>query len=141
MAKSTRDRRLQRRREEIGRRLRDAREAQGMSQEELGRKVGCSKSHISQLESATGSYSFRIFMAVCDALEADPAFIFAEVPVRRLTPLYRKFEKAIATLGEEAIDFLLSLEGEEMHLLCQRAVEAVEYQRSVEEGRAKGVPL
>ncbi len=129
--------RLQERREQIGRRLRDARHAKGLSQAQLGRIVGCSKSHLSQIEGATGTYSFKIFLSVCDALEVDPSFIFAGVPVRNLSDLYRKFEKAISTAGAEAIEFLLSLEPCEMQLLCERAVEAVLYQRSLEQGHVR----
>ncbi len=49
-----RDKRLQERRARIGRRLRAAR-AKRLSQAELGRLVECSKSHVSQIESATGT--------------------------------------------------------------------------------------
>ncbi|MEE9281192.1 MAG: helix-turn-helix transcriptional regulator [Myxococcota bacterium] len=129
--------RLQERREQIGRRLRDARQARGLSQAQLGRIVGCSKSHLSQVEGATGTYSFKIFLSVCDALEVDPSFIFAGVPVRDLGELYLKFEKAISTAGAEVVEFLLSLEPHEMQLLCERAVEAVVYRRSLEQGHVQ----
>ncbi len=129
--------RLQERREQIGRRLRDARQARGLSQAQLGRIVGCSKSHLSQVEGATGTYSFKIFLSVCDALEVDPSFMFAGVPVRNLDELYRTLEKAISTVGAEAVEFLLSLEPHEMQLVCERAVEAVLYQRSREQGQVQ----
>jgi transcriptional regulator with XRE-family HTH domain len=127
--------RLQERRGHIGRRLRDARHTKGLSQAELGRIVGCSKSHLSQIESATGTYSFKIFLAVCDTLEVDPCFIFAGVPVRKLDEPYRKFEQYLANLGPEASEFLLSLEPCEVRLLYSRAVEAVLFQRERESGR------
>ncbi len=111
------ERRLQERRTQIGRRLRDAREAMGLTQAELSRLVGCSKSHVSQIESATGTYSFKIFLALCDALEADTSFVFSGVPVLDLDPLYLKFEKTISELGAEAVDFLLSLDPNEIQLL------------------------
>ncbi len=111
------DRRLQERRTQIGRRLRGAREARGLSQAKLGGIVGCSKSHVSQIESATGTYSFKIFLALCDALQADPSFVFCGVPVLDLDPLYLEFEKAISKFGDEAVDFLLSLDPDEVRLL------------------------
>ncbi len=124
------ERRLQKRRTQIGRRLRDARETKGLSQAELGRLVGCSKSHVSQIESARGTYSFKIFLALCDVLEADPSFVFCGVPVLDLDPLYLRFEKAIAEVGTEAVEFLLSLEPKEIQLVYARAVEAILYRRS-----------
>ena len=125
-----RDKRLQERRVHIGRRLRDAREAKALSQATLGQLVGCSKSHVSQIESATGTYSFKIFLAMCDVLKVDPSFAFSGVPVRDLDALHRKFEKTISEIGAEAVDFLLSLEPDEIQLLCARSVEAILYQRS-----------
>ncbi len=111
------DRRLQERRTQIGRRLRGAREARGLSQAKLGGIVGCSKSHVSQIESATGTYSLKIFLALCDALEADPSFVFCGVPALDLDPLYLKFEETITEVGAEAVEFLLSLDPNEVQLL------------------------
>ncbi len=125
-----RDKRLQERRTHIGRRLRDAREAKGLSQAKVSQIVGCSKSHVSQIEGAASSYSFKIFLAMCDALEVEPSFALSGVPVRDLEALHRKFEKTISEIGAEAVDFLLSLEPDEIQLLCARSVEAILYQRS-----------
>ncbi len=125
-----RDKRLQERRVHIGRRLRDAREAKGLSQAKVGQIAGCSKTHVSQIEGAAGSYSFKIFLAMCDALEVDPSFAFSGVPVHDLDALHLKFEKTISEIGAEAVDFLLSLEPDEIQLLCARSVEAILYQRS-----------
>ncbi len=124
------ERRLQERRTQIGRRLRDAREAMGLTQAELGRLVGCSKSHVSQIESAAGTYSLKIFLALCDALEADPSFVFGGVPVLDLDPLYLEFEKTISEVGTEAVEFLLSLDPNEIQLLYARSAEAILYRRS-----------
>ena len=41
-----------------------------------------------------------------------------------------KVEKTISELGAEAVDFLLSLDPEEIQLLVARSVEAIRYQRS-----------
>jgi transcriptional regulator with XRE-family HTH domain len=98
--------------------------------------IGCAKSHVSQIESATGSPSFKVFLAVCDALHADPALLFAEVPAANLGDMYRRFEKWVATIGAEAMEFLLSLDEGEMKLLCERGVEAIQYNRALQAGRA-----
>ncbi len=119
-----RDKRLQERRAHIGRRLRGAREAQGLSQAALSRLVGCSKSHVSQMEGATGTYSFRVFLAVCDALEVDPSFALCGAATPDLDALHLKVEKSISELGPEAVDFLLSLDPEEIQLLVAQSVES-----------------
>ncbi len=119
------ERRLQERRTQIGWRLRDAREAMGLTQAKLSRLVGCSKSHVSQIESATGTYSLKIFLALCDALEADPSFVFWGVPVLDLDALYLRFEKAISEVGAEDVEFLLSLDPNEVELLDARSAEAI----------------
>lgn len=128
---------LDERRATIGRRLRHAREAKGLSQAELGRIVGCSKSHVSQIEGAMGTYSFKIFLAICDALEVDPAFMFAGVPARELGELYARFERSISHVGAEAVDFLSSLGPDELQLFYARAMEAVLYQRSLQQGHIR----
>ncbi len=119
------ERRLQERRTQIGRRLRDAREAMGLTQGKLSRLVGCSKSHVSQIESATGTYSLKIFLALCDALEADPSFVFCGAPALDLERLYHRFEKTISEVGAEAVEFLLSLDPNEVQLLYARSAEAI----------------
>ncbi len=124
------DKRLRERRVHIGRRLRDAREAKGLSQAKVSQIVGCSKSHVSQIEGAASSCSFKILLAMCDAIEVDPSFVFSGVRVRDLDALHRKFEKTISEIGTEAVDFLLSLEPDEIQLLCARSVEAILYRRS-----------
>ncbi len=124
------ERRFQERRTQIGRRLRVAREAEGLSQAELGRLVGCSKSHVSQIESATGTYSCRVFLAVCDALEVDPSFALCGAATSDLDALHLKVEKAISEVGTEAVEFLLSLDPNEIQLLCDRSAEAILYRRS-----------
>ena len=115
------ERRFQERRTQIGRRLRAAREAKGLTQAKLSRLVGCSKSHVSQIESATGTYSFKIFLALCDALGADHSFVFCGVPVLDLDRLYFRFEEAIAEVGTDDVEFLLSLDPSEVQLLYARS--------------------
>ena len=124
------ERRLQERRTQIGRRLRDAREATGLTQAKLSQLVGCSKSHVSQIEGATGTYSLKIFLALCDTLEADPSFVVCGVPAFDLDLLYLKFEKAISEVGAEDVEFLLSLDSNEIQLLYARSAEVIPHRRS-----------
>jgi transcriptional regulator with XRE-family HTH domain len=53
---------------EIGARIRTAREAVGMSVRELGRRVGVSPSHISQVERGLGSFSVSALYSVASVL-------------------------------------------------------------------------
>ncbi len=79
--------------------------------------MGCSKSHVSQIESATGTYSLKIFLALCDALEADPSFVFCGAPALDLERLYHRFQKTISEVGTDDFEFLLSLDPSEVQLL------------------------
>jgi transcriptional regulator with XRE-family HTH domain len=54
---------------DIGRRIRAAREAAGVSVRELARRIGVSPSHISQVERGLGSYSVATLYAVTSKLE------------------------------------------------------------------------
>ena len=47
-----------------------------------------------------------------------------------LDPLYLEFEKAIAEVGAETVDFLLSLDPNEIQLLYARSAEAIPHRRS-----------
>ena len=122
-------------REDIGRRLRDTRLARNLTQAQLAERAGCTKSQISQMENGSGSYSLRAFFGVCDALEADLGLLFAGTPPHPLPELYVVFEKAVAAAGLRAAEFLLSLDGDELKLVCQRGLEAVTYRRSLENNR------
>ena len=63
----------------IGERLRDAREHRGISQHELGRRVGCARSTVSNLEAGRFAPSVRMLLAISEALNI--TFII-EVPAR-----------------------------------------------------------
>lgn len=78
---------------EIGRRIRVAREAAGISVRELGRRTGMSASHISQAERGLGSFSVATLYSVCRTLSISldslfetprPAAPPADVPVSAL---------------------------------------------------------
>lgn len=64
---------------DIGGRIRMAREAVGMSVRELGRRVGVSPSHISQVERGLGSFSVSALYAVASQLQISLDSLF-EVP-------------------------------------------------------------
>jgi transcriptional regulator with XRE-family HTH domain len=64
---------------EIGARIRAAREAGGMSVRELGRRIGVSPSHISQVERGLGSFSVSALYSVASQLQISLDSLF-EIP-------------------------------------------------------------
>lgn len=62
--------------ETMGQRIRALREAQGMSQEQLGRACGVTRGSISQWEiGITGNIRLSTFLTLCDVLHTDPHFL------------------------------------------------------------------
>ena len=74
----------------IGRRIRIAREAAGLSVRELGRRIGVSPSHISQVERGLGSFSVPALYAVASRLSIS------------LDSLFEAPHGAAATTGPDA---------------------------------------
>lgn len=70
---------------EIGRRLRVARQAAGISVRELGRRIGVSPSHISQAERGLGSFSVATLYAATSALSISLDSLF-ETPAAPAPP-------------------------------------------------------
>lgn len=70
---------------DIGSRIRAAREAAGVSVRELGRRVGVSPSHISQVERGLGSFSVSALYSVASQLRIslDSLFDVPQHPVAR----------------------------------------------------------
>lgn len=57
---------------EIGKRIRSARKARHMTQEELAELVGVNTTHISNIESGKKPFSFKIFVRLYTALKVNP---------------------------------------------------------------------
>ena len=53
---------------QIGDRVRETREARGLSQEELARKAGCHRTYVGMVERAEKSVSVERLAALCKAL-------------------------------------------------------------------------
>ncbi len=53
----------------IGQRIRKYRKANGLSQEELGEKVGISTTHMSHIETGNTKLSLSVFVSIAQALE------------------------------------------------------------------------
>lgn len=62
----------------IGRRLKEAREMAGLTQEELGRMIGITGSAITNYEKETSHPKEPIMYALIDALKVEPNFLFQD---------------------------------------------------------------
>lgn len=63
----------------IGKRLRDARVAKGMTQEELAERAGLSPNHISVIERGIKSPQLDSFVSVCNALGVSADTVLIDV--------------------------------------------------------------
>ena len=64
--------------EEIGEKIRLAREAQGMSQDDLADLMGTERVTVSRHESGTREMKIATFLQYADALNTDPALLFPD---------------------------------------------------------------
>lgn len=106
----------------IGKRLREARERAGLTQEELGRRIGISGSSITNYEKETSHPRETVLYALMDALRVEPNFLFQDCvkllkkdaapeapngePERQLLKKYRVLDAH----GREMVDVTLDLE-------------------------------
>jgi len=63
----------------LGEELRRAREAAGLSQEQLAFRANLDRSYVSQLENGHKSPTVNVLFRICDALGVRPSEIFARV--------------------------------------------------------------
>lgn len=62
----------------FGNRLRQAREQLGLTQGELAKRLGCTKSAIGNYENGVSSPKEEILLKLFDVLEVDPNFLFQD---------------------------------------------------------------
>lgn len=65
---------------EIGQRIRRARKARRLSQEELAEKVGISTTHMSHIETGNTKLSLPVFAAIAQVLEVQTDSLLYDVP-------------------------------------------------------------
>lgn len=77
----------------IGRRLKEAREKAGFTQEELGRMIGVTGSSITNYEKETSHPKEPVMYALIDALGVEPNFLFQDcvnLPLKDQSPFPEK---------------------------------------------------
>jgi transcriptional regulator with XRE-family HTH domain len=67
----------------IGDELRKAREAAGLSQEQLGFKANIHRTYVSQLERDIKSPTLDVFFRLCDAVGMSPASLISRIDRHR----------------------------------------------------------
>ncbi len=67
----------------LGRELQRAREAAGMTQEELSFRAGVDRSYISQLENERKSPTVEMLVRLCDAMSVSASGLIARVEKQR----------------------------------------------------------
>ncbi len=73
----------------IGKRLKEAREKAGLTQEELGKMIGVTGSSITNYEKETSHPKEPVIYALIDALEVEPNFLFQDcvhLPLKEKSP-------------------------------------------------------
>jgi transcriptional regulator with XRE-family HTH domain len=71
---------------EIGQRIREAREAQKMSGEVLGQKIGTDKGTVSRIERGEAGLSVERLQRIADALGVDPSSLLTPSKSKRGAP-------------------------------------------------------
>lgn len=65
--------------EKLGKRLRSARKAQGLSQTHVAKTLGVSFQQVGKYESGQNTMSVPVFLTICEALRLRPSFILEQV--------------------------------------------------------------
>lgn len=92
----------------LGKRIHSARKKMGLTQAELGERVGVSDSHISHIENGKAKPSLKMILAIFSVLNISPAEGLSEQIDN---------DKASRTYSEELASRIHALPIEEQHLL------------------------
>ena len=117
----------------LGAFLKRVRKERRITQDELAKRLGVSKSQISQVERGISWPSMPLFISILDVLDLhrwDPTD-----PIHVVNELRR--QRSLSQLG--LTDWILTLNEEEMRLFATRGYEAVELSRAL--GVLHGKPL
>lgn len=65
--------------EELGKRLRSARKAQGLSQTQVAKSLGVSFQQVGKYENGQNAMSVPVFLTICKALRLRPSLVLDQV--------------------------------------------------------------
>lgn len=128
----------------IGRRLKEAREKAGFTQEELGRMIGVTGSSITNYEKETSHPKEPVMYALIDALGVEPNFLFQDcvnLPLKDQSPFPEENGLSESEFRLVSLYRELNQEGQEKLLdLADDLVSSQKYIKSDSSklGKAKG---
>lgn len=106
----------------LGKNIRKYRQLRGFRQEELAEKVGCTSSHIGQIENARGIPSLEMTVNIANALSVSVDQLLLEslhhteiVYLRDLETRLRKFPAPLKNIACESLDDLMQLLEQTLH--------------------------
>ena len=85
----------------IGQRIKAAREAAHITQEELGKAVGCTAKHIGAIERGIKTPSLDTFVVIANAVGASADLLLQDVLDKPVDALAGEFSAAVAPLPEK----------------------------------------
>lgn len=85
----------------IGHRIKKAREAAGITQEELARAAGCSAKHIGAMERGIKSPSLDMFIVIANTLGTSADLLLQDVLETPVDTLASEFAAAVAPLSAQ----------------------------------------
>lgn len=100
----------------IGRRIKEAREKKGLTQEELGKMIGVTGSAITNYEKETSHPKEPVMYALIEALDVDANFLFQDcVKIKEEPPSPEEMDhikkyRLLDDYSKEAVDGLLDVE-------------------------------
>ena len=112
--------------QEIGRAVRRAREAAGLSQSDLGEKTGCTNYAIRRVENGRGDFSLPLLIDVAEALRVPMAQLLGPTPSSQRDADARVLSDR---LPRKDLRWLANLSQADLELVVARGREAVAYRR------------
>ncbi len=94
---------------EIGNKIRDRREALGLSQDELADRIGTDKNSVSRHENGTREMKIAVFCQYADALSTDPDSLLPERLLKKPERNYEKLLDVASGLSEEDLGLLIQM--------------------------------
>lgn len=85
----------------IGQRIKKAREATGITQDELAKVIGCSTKHIGALERGIKTPSLDMFVTIANTLGASADLLLQDVLEKPVDCRASEFAAAVAPLSEK----------------------------------------
>ena len=85
----------------IGQRIKKAREAAGITQDELAKVIGCSTKHIGALERGIKTPSLDMFVIIANTLGASADLLLQDVLEKPIDTLAGEFAAAVSSLDAQ----------------------------------------